>query len=106
MGFGFVYQWWAALAFCVSSIPVVGTPVGNHMTWALANRMGAPLCQTPQDRERTSAFMNYPYWYFTLYYIGERLGVIPSFEVRNNISDSACNKCPTLFVYATSLFHS
>eukprot|EP00409_Alexandrium_fundyense_P003477 CAMPEP_0185905862 /NCGR_PEP_ID=MMETSP0196C-20130402/5022_1 /TAXON_ID=2932 /ORGANISM="Alexandrium fundyense, Strain CCMP1719" /LENGTH=248 /DNA_ID=CAMNT_0028625481 /DNA_START=29 /DNA_END=775 /DNA_ORIENTATION=- len=102
---GFVYQWWLATAFLVSSIPVVGPSIGDAMTWALTKDIGAPLGHRSMDRKRISGVMNYFYWYFSVYYFAERFGLISGYDVRNGISSTALVNTPTLFIFASTLFH-
>merc|ERR1719215_1830034 len=93
-------------AFLISSIPLLGPPVGNFMTRALTRAQNAPLCKSPGDVARTRAQMNYPYLYFNLYYVLELLGLMADFDQRNQIDRAREHHLPALFIYGNTMLHS
>lgn len=112
LAIGVLYQWWLATAFLISSIPALGPPIGNSMTRFMAGSpfgQGATFCVQgavlPVSRCR--AAMNYPYFYFQLFFFSEWLGLLQDYNHRHSIPKrDPFPSCPTLFCWVIPIFHS
>ena len=82
---GLVYQYWLVTAFLIATIvPIIGAPIGDAMTRYAIHCMGERHHAAPENQAQISASMNYPYFWFHLYFWLEAVGLSRSFDGRND----------------------